>query len=285
MTKLKIYYYKININNKKRFKKLLKLLEAIKIEYIVDFLGQGMVEQSWDNPEHWIETNILNKLEIINFIVKNKIKIKKYIRISTPEVYGNTKKILKENSNYDPSSPYAISHSTIDMFLKAYFKQYNFPYIVGRFSNFYGEHQQLYRIIPKTILCILQKKKLPLQGNGSSKRNFLYREDFCNGIFKLIKKGKVNNTYHFSGNKLFSIKEIILKICKIMNYDFKKLVKYTKERKSLDKIYKLNCGKTNNGLKWKVKFSLDKGLQNTIHYIKKNYNLIKKEELNYIHRN
>ena len=126
--------YKININNKKDLKKLFKIIKSNKIEYIVDFLGQGMVEQSWDNPEHWIETNILNKLEIINFIVKNKIKIKKYVRISTPEVYGNTSKILKENSNYDPSSPYAISHSTIDMFLKAYFKQYNFPYIVGDFK-------------------------------------------------------------------------------------------------------------------------------------------------------
>ena len=212
--KKNLILHQININKKKDLEKLLNIIKKNKFSYVVDFLGQGMVSQSWNKPQDWIETNILNKIKIIDFIIKNKIHIKKYIRISTPEVYGNNKNNLKENTNYNPSTPYALTHSTIDTFLRIYFKQFKFPYVIGRFSNFYGDHQQLYRIIPKTILCILKKQKLKLQGDGLSKRNFLYRTDFCKGIQCLFKKSKINNTYHFSGDELISIKELVLKICK-----------------------------------------------------------------------
>lgn len=277
--------YKININKKSDLNYLIKILKKEKIDFIVDFLGQGMVSQSWDKPEDWIETNVLNKIKIIDFIAKNKIKIKKYIRISTPEVYGSRKNKLDEDSNYNPSTPYALTHSTIDMFLKIYFKQYKFPYVIGRFSNFYGEHQQLYRIIPKTILCILKRQKLSLQGNGLSLRNFIYKDDFCEGIYRLIKKGRINNIYHFSGGELITIKKIIKMICKITEYNFNELIEYTEERKSLDKIYKLNTKKTKKELKWDTNFSIALGLKKTINYIRKNYNKINNEKAIYLHKN
>ena len=89
----------------------------------MDFLGQGMVSQSWKKPQDWIETNILNKIKIIDFIIKNKIHIKRYIKISTPEVYGNNKNNLKENNNFNPSTPYALTHSTIDTFFEDLFQR------------------------------------------------------------------------------------------------------------------------------------------------------------------
>tara|TARA_Y100001970_G_scaffold232369_1_gene289212 strand:- start:138 stop:1136 length:999 start_codon:yes stop_codon:yes gene_type:complete len=276
--------HKININNNLDLKKLLKIIKKNRFDYIIDFLGQGMVSQSWDHPDHWIETNILNKIKIIDYIVKEKIKIKKYVRISTPEVYGDNKKKILENFSFNPSTPYALTHATIDSFLKLYYKQYKFPYVIGRFSNFYGEHQQLYRVIPKTILSIIRKKKFNLEGNGRSKRNFLFQKDFCEGIFCLIKKGEVNNTYHFSGKNLIMIKDLIKKICKIMDYDFKKLIRYTKERRSLDKTYKLNTNKARVKLGWKSKISLNDGLYQTIKYIEKNYLQIKSDSDFYIHK-
>lgn len=283
--KKNLILHQININKKKDLEKLLNIIKKNKFSYIVDFLGQGMVSQSWKKPQDWIETNILNKIKIIDFIIKNKIHIKRYIKISTPEVYGNNKNNLKENNNFNPSTPYALTHSTIDTFLRIYFREYKFPYVIGRFSNFYGDHQQLYRIIPKTILCILKKQRLKLQGDGLSKRNFLYKTDFCKGIYCLLKKSKINNTYHFSGNELITIKELVLKICKILNYDYKKLILHTKERKSLDKIYKLNNMKAKRDLGWKIDTPLEIGLKNTISYLYKNYSLIKNEYSWYIHKN
>ena len=126
---------------------------------------------------------------------------------------------------------------------------------------------------------------MKLEGNGLSKRNFIYREDFCNGIYSLIKNGKINNVYHFSGKKLITIKNIIQNICKIAKYDFKKLIIYTKERRSLDKIYKLNTSKTKKLLGWEAKHSLDDGLKKTFNYILENYKLIRKEKTYYIHKN
>ena len=97
--------YKININKNLDLKRLFKIIKKNRFDYIIDFLGQGMVSQSWDHPDHWIETNILNKLKIIDYIIKEKIKIKKYIRISTPEVYGDNKKKFWKIFHLIPQHP------------------------------------------------------------------------------------------------------------------------------------------------------------------------------------
>jgi len=139
-------FIKADIN--KNLDKIKSTITKRKINYIVDFLGQGMVAESWINPEQWFQTNIISKINLINFLVKKKI-IKKYIRISTPEVYGSSSKKLTENSIQNPSTPYAITHMTIDKYLKLMNTQYSFPVNILRFANFYGKSQPLYRIIPK----------------------------------------------------------------------------------------------------------------------------------------
>tara|TARA_B100001057_G_scaffold109589_1_gene107534 strand:+ start:2000 stop:2998 length:999 start_codon:yes stop_codon:yes gene_type:complete len=288
--------YKKNVNSK-NFKnivceinkqtdqdKILKIIKKHRIMIIVDFLGQGMVSQSWDAPQDWLKTNFMSKSNFIDKLIKNKITIKKYIRISTPEVYGHKDSKIIENNEYNPSTPYAISHAAIDMLLKTYYQKYKFPYIIGRFSNFYGDHQQLYRVIPSVIIAILKKNKFYLEGKGNSKRNFIYKDDFCNAINLLIGKGKVNNIYHFSGKNLISIKELVSKICKILKYDKKKLIQFKKERSSLDRIYKMDSKKSNLYLKWKENVSLDKGIVNTYQYIKENFNMIKNSKNFYKHR-
>ena len=130
-----------------------------------------------------------------------------------------------------------------------------------------------------------KKTKIKITRRRIIKRNFLYKTDFCKGIYCLLKKSKINNTYHFSGNELITIKELVLKICKILNYDYKKLILHTKERKSLDKIYKLNNMKAKRDLGWKIDTPLEIGLKNTISYLYKNYSLIKNEYSWYIHKN
>jgi dTDP-glucose 4,6-dehydratase len=276
-------YFTCDINKEKDQEKIFQLIKKNKIKIIIDFLGQGMVSQSWDSPQDWIKTNILSKLILIEKLIKNRIIINKYIRISTPEVYGHNKLKIKETTKYNPSTPYAVSHSSIDMMLKAYFEKYKFPYLIGRFSNFYGDHQQLYRLIPRVILAILKKNNFYLEGKGNSKRNFLYKDDFCKAINLMITKGKVNNIYHFSGKNLISIKDLVLKIFKILNYD-KKFIKYKKERSSLDKIYRMDTKKSNQHLKWNNENSLTDGILKTYEYMKNNFKLIKNSSANYRHK-
>ena len=277
----KFNFIKADINKNLRLIKNLIIKE--KFNYIVDFLGQGMVAESWENPEQWFETNVLSKLKLINFL-KDKKFLKKYIRISTPEVYGSSPKKLKEDSLQNPSTPYAITHMTIDQYLKLMSLRYKFPIIIMRFSNFYGKTQPLYRIIPKTIITILNKKKLPLHGNGKSLRSFIHHEDFCNAIYLGLMKGKKGEIYNISSDEIISIKKLIQKISKKMQYNFSKLVTIKKERPGKDHKYFMSATKAKKELNWKNNISLDAGINETIKWYIDNYKNYKNKKLDYIHK-
>ena len=191
---------------------VIKFLKKNKIDYIVDFLGQGMVAESWNLPHRWYETNIVLKAKLYNFLSKNK-KFKKYIRISTPEAVGNIQGFIFENTKAYPSTPYGISHLATDLTLLAYYKYNKFPFVISRFSNFYGPHQQLYRLIPKALYCIFNNKKLLLHGGGKSVRSFIYIDDFCEGIYKSMINGRPGEIYNFTSREYVSIKWLVKKIC------------------------------------------------------------------------
>ena len=243
--------------------KIEKIINKNKFRLIIDFLGQGMVAESWDNADHWFKTNVYNKVKFIDILSKKNF-LKKYIRISTPEVYGTSKYKIKENFNFNPSTPYALTHSTIDQYLKLSFKKNKFPYVVLRFSNFYGETQPMYRIIPKTIISIIKEEKLPLHGSGNSSRSFIYIDDFCEAIYKAISKSKIGEIYNISSNEIITIKNLIKKICLKMNKKFSEVIYIEKDRLGKDQKYLMDNTKAKKHLSWKNKINLDKGLDKVI---------------------
>ncbi len=263
--------------------KIIKKIKINKVSHIVDFSGQGMVNESWKNPDQWFMTNVYSKIILIEKL--KKLKFLKYIKISTPEVYGSNGKKLFENNIHNPSTPYALSHSTIDKFLLLQYKNYGFPCVILRFSNFYGEHQPLYRIIPKTIQSIMLKKKLPLHGSGNSFRSFIYIDDFCSAIYKSMYKSKfLGQIFNVSSNEIISVKNLIKLICKKMDYDFNKLIKETNDRIGKDKKYFMNNRKALKILGWNNKINLNTGVDNTIIWFKKNIKEVKKMNTKYIHK-
>ena len=279
--KNKFKFFKLDIN--KHLKKIIQILKINKITYIVDFSGQGMVNESWQNPEQWFMTNIYSKVLLIENLKKN-LKIKKYIKISTPEVYGSHEKKIEESFNHKPSTPYALSHSTFDKFLDLQYKNFKFPYLILRFSNFYGEHQPIYRIIPKTIYSILNQKNLFLHGKGYSKRSFIYIDDFCEAIYKsCVHKKIIGETINFSSNEIVSIKNLVKKICNLMDYNFKKLVKYKPDRIGKDQKYLMSVKKAKNKVKWTNKIDLNTGLIRTIKWYTKNKPDLNKIDVVYKH--
>ena len=275
-------FKKIDINKKKHLKDLNKIIIKNKIKIVVDFGSQSMVGQSWDTPEDWIRTNCLGKLNLIREL--NKIKDIKYIRISTPEVYGDTPNKIKEDDKILPSTPYAITQSTADFFTFAYTKFRGFNSITLRFANFYGPGQQLFRIIPKAIISILQQKKLNIHGNGSSLRSFIFPDDFCESILLAIKKGKKNETYNISPSREISIINLVKLICKIMKYDEKKLISFSKDRIGKDLRYMMSSKKAYNELGWKSKITLEDGLKKTINWHIKNFKKLNKLKTAYVHK-
>lgn len=277
--------FKIDFDLNKDIVKLLKFINNQKPEYIIDFASICMVNESWSHPEKYFKSNLEKKTILIKKLCNKKF-LKKYIYISTPEIFGSTSKPIYENSkNFNPSTPYAISKLAFELTLKAYGEEYNFPYIVCRFSNFYGIGQPNYRLIPKVFLKIFLKEKFLIEGKGQTKRNFIESYDFANGIFLTLKNGKIKKTYHFSSKKFFTIKEITKIIYKLKSENFNKQVKYTKDRKGKDHIYILNYKKTSRNLKWKPKIELNESLIKIDKFYNKNLAKLKNLNLKYVDKN
>ena len=166
-------------------KELVNEVKRISPTHIIDFMGQGMVAPSWDDPSLWYETNIGKKSFLLETI-RNLDSLEKYIKSSTPEVFGSVDNLISENDSFNPSTPYSVSHCAIDMHVRCLGKQYDFPYVIARFANFYGVGQQLYRVIPRLFLSCYSGEKFILDGLGKSKRSFIHSNDFTDAIFKIM---------------------------------------------------------------------------------------------------
>ena len=275
-------FYKINLNIRKDISKLIKIIKVKKIQYITNFAAQGMVAESWINPQDWYLTNVVSNSILIKELAK--LKILKYLNFSTPEVYGNTSSLIKERNIFAPTTPYAISRSAQDFNLLAYYKTYNFPVVFTRAANIYGPYQQSYRIIPKVIISILTNKKIPIHGKGDTLRSFIYMPDVSRALYKiLLDKKNLGETFHISSKRFISILELTKLINKLMNVKNKNTY-HVEERDGKDLKYTLNSNKIRNYYSWSEKTNLEEGIINTMNWIKKNLNFFKKASLKYSHK-
>ena len=257
-------------------------IKKISPTHIIDFMGQGMVAPSWENPLVWYETNISKKSLLLDNI-RNLDSLEKYVRASTPEVYGSNDYLIKEYQEFNPSTPYAVSHSAIDFHIRCLGKQFEFPYLIGRFANFYGEGQQLYRVIPRTILSCITKKKFVLDGKGETSRRFIYRTDIVRAIESLLFKAPIKNEYNFSGDEEITINNLVKLICKLTSTSYDEIVTFGPDRLGKDNHYRLDCGKAKSELNWENKIKLKDGISNVIDWISRNKNFLSKEPWKYIH--
>ena len=274
----KFYKYAIGKNTNQ----ILTLIKKYKINYVVNYGSQSMVAESWKNSEDWFLTNSYHISVLYKKISELKI-INKLVHISTPEVYGSNNKLLVENYSFNPNTPYAISRTTADYYLRSLYKFDSFPFITLRASNVYGENQRLYRIIPKAIDYFHRKKKLPVHGKGSSMRSFIHIKDVCEATFVAMRKGKNGESFHVSTNEYITISNLLKLIAKIMKVDLSKYIKFTSDRKGKDGAYKLNSRKIRK-LGWKNKIKLSHGIQKVINWYLGERKNFKIKDYIYVHK-
>ncbi|UTJ06380.1 GDP-mannose 4,6-dehydratase [Arcobacter roscoffensis] len=272
------YQYDLNEN----IDDIVKLIQEENIEYIFNFAAQGMVAQSWKNPEQWFNTNTLSLVKLLDKIYKFKF-IKKFVQISTPEAYGPCNNI-KESMNFHPSSPYAASKASADLILYSYFITHGFPINYTRASNVYGAYQQLYRIIPKTILMIKKGEKLELHGAGKAIRSFIHIDDVSTATLKIAKEAKAGEIYHLSDDKTISIYDLVELICNQMNVDINNHIEIVEDRVGQDSLYLMNNEKLKDDLDLTIQKSLKDGIREVISWIESNYNTLKDSPDYYIHK-
>ena len=253
------------------------------IEYIFNFAAQSMVAQSWDSPEDWYQTNVVSLSLLGNLLVKEK-SIKKFVNFTTPEVYGSTSGWLKESFNFAPSTPYAVSRAAGDWHLKCLFENYGFPVIFTRAANVYGPGQQLYRIIPRTILSALTGQKLPLHGGGKSIRSFIHIDDVSTALETIMKSGVNGDSYHISTNEMISIFELVQSLADLLKIDVEELVELGPERPGKDFAYQLSSEKIRDELGWVDKIDLNAGLASTLGWAKLNLDILRDLPINYQHK-
>ena len=277
-SQVKFYQYDLNEN----IDDIVKLIQEENIEYIFNFAAQGMVAQSWEKPEQWFNTNTLSLVKLLDKIYKFKF-IKKFVQVSTPEVYGPCNNI-KESMNFHPSSPYAASKASADLILYSYFITHGFPINYTRASNVYGAYQQLYRIIPKTILMIKKGEKLQLHGGGRAIRSFIHIDDVSTATLKIAKEAKAGEIYHLSDDKTISIYDLVELICNQMNVDINNHIEIVEDRVGQDSLYLMNNEKLKDDLDLTIEKSLKDGIREVISWIESNYNTLKDSPDYYIHK-
>jgi|TARA_Y100000310_G_scaffold81608_2_gene78155 dTDP-glucose 4,6-dehydratase len=277
----RFHFEKADLN--RDLEKIVEILTQEKPSCIVNFAALGMVAESWKKPEDWYQTNVLAQVKFHELLRKLKF-IKKYVHVTTPEVYGNMDGWIAESFNFSPSTPYAVSRASCDLHLKSFFEAYNFPVVFTRAANVYGPGQQLYRIIPRTILYARLGKKLPLHGSGESERSFIYIDDVADATYRIIFGGTEGQTYHISTQETISIRDLVMKICRLIKVEFTDLVEESEERLGKDQSYKLSTNKIHRELGWQDTVNLEQGITSTIKWVDSNLDILKNMPHEYIHK-
>jgi dTDP-glucose 4,6-dehydratase len=274
-------FYQLDLNYD--LEKIMEIIDNFKPHYVVNFAAQSMVAESWQSPQHWFQTNVVSTIRLHDRLRKCTF-LKKYVHISTPEVYGNCQGLIKENTLYNPSTPYAVSKAAVDMSLITFYKRYNFPVVFTRAANVYGPGQQLYRIIPRTILYFLTGKKLQLDGGGKSVRSFIHIRDVADGTLRVARLASPGDFFHFSTSTNIKIHSLVRMIAEQMNISFEDNVEFTQERPGKDNAYLLDNSKAKTMLGWKEKISLEEGIAQTIAWVRNNLEILVKQNFSYIHK-
>lgn len=268
----------------KDIEKILTLIEHIEPEIIVNFAAQGMVAESWKQPIDWYETNLIANVKLTSEL-KEKDYLKKYVQISTPEVYGSTGDDWKDESlGFNPSTPYAVSKAACDMHLKCLYETYGFPAIYTRAANVYGPGQQLYRIIPRAIISAIGNRNMVLDGGGVTKRSFIHIKDVTRATLALALNANPGTTWHISTKSDISIHDLVKYIFDACGGNFNKYVEIGEERKSKDGRYRLNSERLRETFQWEDRISLEEGINETIDWVRENWDSIKHMNTKYTHK-
>ncbi|MHA1438584.1 MAG: dTDP-glucose 4,6-dehydratase [Promethearchaeota archaeon] len=265
-------FYKADICD---FQTIDKITIKEKIDFIINFAAESHVDRSIDNPMLFSSTNILGTQTLLNIAKKNQIK--RFIQISTDEVYGSLSfndPPFEEKTPLSPNSPYSASKASADLLVKAYYKTFNIPVIITRCSNNYGPYQFPEKLIPLMVYNAIHDKELPVYGKGENIRDWIYVLDHCKAIYNVLNKGKIGEIYNIGGDSEIANIDLVKKILKILGKP-ESLITFVKDRPGHDLRYAINHDKITRELKWKPEVKFEDGLKLTINWYLKNKNWLK----------
>ena len=232
------------------------------VDIVINFAAESHVDRSIANPKPFLETNIIGTYSILEAIRKYD---KQFIHISTDEVYGDAqgKLSFNEDSQINPSNPYAATKAAADHLVASYNRTYGINCITTRCTNNFGPYQFPEKLIPKTIIRLIKNLKVPLYGDGTQIRSWIYVKDHIQAIEFLISKGKSGQVYNITAYEEVTNKTIVEKILDILKKSHD-MIEYVGDRPGHDKRYSIDSSKIENQIGWKPQYEFDDALKQTV---------------------
>jgi dTDP-glucose 4,6-dehydratase len=264
-----------------------RLFLQYKPDGIIHLAAESHVDRSILSPLDFVYTNVIGTVNLLNAAKKhwnNHWEGKRFYHISTDEVFGALGEtgLFTETSRYDPHSPYSASKAASDHFVRAYGDTYFLPVVVSNCSNNYGPNHFPEKLIPLFINNIIQKKALPIYGDGLYTRDWLFVKDHAIAIDLVFHKGKTGDTYNIGGFNEWKNIDLVKLLCKLMDEKMgnrpgtsEKLITYVKDRPGHDRRYAIDATKINTELGWKPTVNFEEGLRQTIDWYFENTEWLK----------
>ncbi|WP_314878704.1 dTDP-glucose 4,6-dehydratase [Haemophilus parahaemolyticus] len=268
----------------------LKAIERVFEKYqpnaVMHLAAESHVDRSIEGAAAFIQTNIIGTYTLLetartywNELNAEKKVAFRFLHISTDEVYGDLEgsdDLFTETTPYAPSSPYSASKASSDHLVKAWHRTYGLPTIITHSSNNYGFYQYPEKLIPLMTLNALEGKSLPVYGNGLQIRDWLFVEDHAKALYKVMKEGKVGETYNIGGNCEKANIEIVRTICSLLEElvpnkpegvaRYEDLITYVKDRPGHDVRYAIDATKIGRELGWKPQETFESGIRKTVEW-------------------
>jgi len=258
----KYHFEKGNISNKKFMEEQIGKCDAV-----VNFAAESFVDRSINDANPFLVSNIRGAFTILDITTKQK---KRMIQISTDEVFGSLSNgTATEESKFNPSSPYAATKAAAELLINSYFITHGSDVVITRCTNNYGPRQFLEKLIPKTIVLAYNDKKIPVYGNGSNIRDWIFVDDHCDAVHLALKNGKSGESYNISANNEISNLTVIKKILELMNKS-EELIEFVEDRPGHDLRYSMDSSKSMKNLGWNIKSNFEDGLEKTIQWYLEN---------------
>ena len=246
--------------------KLMDRLLGDGVEGVVNFAAESHVDRSLYEPDVFIQTNVVGVQILLHAGMRHKIK--KFVQVSTDEVYGSLgaqDPKFREDFPLAPNSPYSASKAAGDLLARSYFKTYGFPVVVTRCSNNYGPYQFPEKLIPLFVTNAIENRALPVYGDGLNVRDWIHVEDHCRALELVLEKGKPGEIYNVGGEAERTNLEITKHILQIIEKP-ESLMHYVIDRPGHDRRYAIDFSKIEREIGWKPLYSLEEGLEQTVRW-------------------
>jgi dTDP-glucose 4,6-dehydratase len=236
-------------------------------DVIINFAAESHVDRSIENAKPFVNSNFIGVFNILEILKNHR---KRFVQISTDEVFGSLESdSADENFRLNPSSPYSSTKASAELLIHSYFVTYGIDALTTRCTNNYGPRQFPEKLIPKTILLADKNKKIPIQNQGKGVRDWIFVDDHCDAIMKVLEKGESGESYNISASNEVDVLTVVRKILKIMGKP-EDLYEYVKDRPGHDFRYSMNSSKIRSELGWAPKHNFEDGIKTTVDWYLKN---------------